>query len=246
MKKAYLLLLSVLCLFTVNAQDIIYTTDGYTIEARNIKREGNAFRYSLYSASMMDMSTYMIDCTRVKKIKYEDGHVYSEDPTTSNQNTQTKATSTKHKDTVAQRNGSRDTVVAYATLSTNNQLTPRLFNAYPPYKSPALAFVGSMIIPGLGQMYNDEVEKGLVFLGADIVAWGLFYFTLGNDIIPYFFAAIGAGIHIVAPVEAAISADKTNQRHGYLALYPSINKASFAYADGKTSIVPSMTLSFSF
>ena len=246
MKKVVLFLLSVSCLCIANAQDIIYTTDGQTIEARNIKREGNAFRYSLYSASMMDRSTYMIDCTRVKKIKYEDGHVYGEESTTPNQNTQTQNTSPKQKETVSQKNQSRDTVIAYATLSPNNQLTPRLFNAYPPYKSPALAFVGSLFIPGLGQMYNDEVTKGLVFLGADIVAWGLFYLTLDNEFTPYFFAAIGAGIHIAAPVEAAISANITNQRHGYLALYPSISKASSAYADDGTTIVPSMTLSFSF
>lgn len=246
MKKVYLFLLTVSCICFANAQDIIYTTDGRAIEARNTKREGNSFRYSLYSASVMDRSTYMIEATRVKKIKYEDGHVYGEEPTSSNQNTQTKTPSPKQKETASQRNGSRDTVVAYATLTPNNQLTPRLFNAYPPYKSPALAFASSLIVPGLGQMYNDEVTKGLVFLGADIVAWGLFLLTLDDAPTPYIFAAIGAGIHIAASVEAAETADKINQRHGYLALYPSISKASFAYADGKTTIVPSMRMSFSF
>ena len=195
---------------------------------------------------MMDRNTYMIECSRVKKIKYEDGHVYGEEPIISNQNTQTKSTSTKQKETVAKRNGNRDTVVAYATLSPNNQLTPYLFNAYPPYKNPALAFVSSLIIPGLGQMYNDEITKGLIFLGADIVAWGLFFLTLDNDFNPILFATIGAGIHIAAPVEAAFTADRINQRHGYLALYPSISKTSLAYADGETTIIPSMTLSFSF
>lgn len=246
MKKVYLFLLIVSCICVANAQDIIYTTDGQAIEARNIKREGNGFRYSLYSESLMDRSTYLIEATRVKKIKYEDGHVYGEEPTTSNYTTQPKVSSPEQKETVTRRKESRDTVVAYATLTPNNQLTPHLFNAYPPYKSPALAFASSLIIPGLGQMYNDEVEKGLVFLAADIMVWGLFFWTLGNDFVPYSFAAIGVGIHIVAPVEAAITADRTNQRHGYLALYPSINKASVAYADGKNTIVPTMTLSFSF
>lgn len=239
-------MLTGLCICVANAQDIIYTTDGQAIEARNVKREGNGFRYSLYSASVMDRSTYMIECTRVKKIKYEDGHVYGEEPTSSNQNTQTKTPSSKQKETVAQRSGSRDTVVAYATLSPNNQLTPRLFNAYPPYKNPAVAFASSLIIPGLGQMYNDEVVKGLIFLGADIVVWELFFLTFSNDFNPYFFAAIGAGIHIAAPVEAAFTANKTNQRHGYLAMYPSISKTSLASANGETTIVPSMTLSLSF
>lgn len=35
----------------------------------------------------------------------------------------------------------------------------------PSEKNPALAFVCSLIIPGLGQMYNEEVDKGFLLLG---------------------------------------------------------------------------------
>jgi TM2 domain-containing membrane protein YozV len=37
-------------------------------------------------------------------------------------------------------------------------------------KSPALAVLLSFILPGLGQIYNDEVQKGVWFLIAAVVA----------------------------------------------------------------------------
>ena len=246
MKKLLLLSLTVCCFYIVNAQDRIYTTDGQVIEARNIRQEGNTFRYSLYSASIVDRSTYMIDANRVVKIKYEDGRVYGEQSAADNSSMQMQATVAKQEEPVAKKRDNFDTVVVYATLSPNKQLTPKLYNAYPPYKSPALSFACSLILPGLGQMYNDEVSKGLVFLGADIAAWALFFISVNNDYLPYIFAAIGAGIHIAAPIEAVITSDNLNRGHGYLALYPSVGRMSYASADGVSTLVPSMTLSLSF
>lgn len=246
MKKLLLLSLTICCFYIANAQDRIYTTDGQVIEARNIKREGAAFRYSLYSASVMDRSTYMIDANRVVKIKYEDGRVYVEQPVSNNSSTQMQATAAKHEESTTKKRDNPDTMFVYATLSPNKQLTPKLYNAYPPYKSPALSFASSMILPGLGQMYNDEVSKGLVFLGVDIAAWALFFISINNDYLPYIFAAVGAGIHIAAPIEAAITSDNLNRGHGYLALYPSVSRMSYASADGVSTLVPSMVMSLSF
>lgn len=246
MKKVFLLLLSVTCLCIANAQDIIYTTDGQAIEARNIRQEGNAFRFN--SPSIMDRSTYMIEFSRVKKIIYEDGHVEESAPFAKPQSTQPQpTTNTQPQEPVVQKSASRDTVFTYATLAPNSQLTPRLFNAYPPYKSPAQAFLYSFFLPGVGQMYNDEVGKGIIFLGVDIVTWGLFALTLSDGgSTPFIFGIIGAGIHIGAPIEAAVRAEELNQGHGYLALYPSLSKTYSVLADGETSLIPSMTLSFSF
>lgn len=56
-----------------------------------------------------------------------------------------------------------------------------------PSRSPEVAALFSAIIPGLGQMYNQQVGKGLMFLGATLVGW---------------MALIGWAFHIWSVVDA--------------------------------------------
>ena len=48
------------------------------------------------------------------------------------------------------------------------------FNSLPKRKSPAKAFVMSLVVPGLGQFYNGSKIKPFAFLGVEITSW-VFY-----------------------------------------------------------------------
>ena len=47
-------------------------------------------------------------------------------------------------------------------------------------KSPAVALALSCVLPGLGQLYNEDMGRGLVVLGADIL--GFACIVIGNNI----------------------------------------------------------------
>ena len=122
---------------------------------------------------------------------------------------------------------------------------------YPRYKSPALAFVGSLILPGLGQMYNDEVGKGLCFIGADGFLIGVAALTLSAkniDLSGFAYACIVAIpiLHLVAPIEAAFRAETLNNMHGYIAISPTIQQSYFAANSGEAHLVPGLAVSLHF
>ena len=131
MKKILFAIFALMFMSVASAQDIIYTIDGQTIEARNIKFEGNMVRYGLYSASIMDRTTYAIDKNRVRQIKYESGYTYNpnEQPTSN-----VRVIRADEPQGTSNTVNKPDTVIVLATLSPNNQLNPKLFNAYQPYK----------------------------------------------------------------------------------------------------------------
>ncbi len=245
MKQQIVLLAMLLSIGCATAQDIIYTTDGQSIEARNITHEGNAIRYSLYSASIMDRSTYMLDLSRVKKINYEDGHTY--DPKAKSEPAPTR---TAHASTVKQTQiqNSRDTVVVYANMQPNKQFNSRLFNAYPPYKNPSSAFVRSLAIPGLGQLYNDEVENGLWFMGGDVVFIAASTIAYVNQ--NYTVAIIGlAGsfiLRVISSVEAATRSNELNNSRGYLTIAPTLQQSNLAMGDCCLQIIPSVAMTLGF
>lgn len=58
------------------------------------------------------------------------------------------------------------------------------FDAKRGYKSPAKAFVLSLVVPGLGQYYYGSRVKPFVFLGAEVAAWifHVKYHNQGDDI----------------------------------------------------------------
>lgn len=123
---------------------------------------------------------------------------------------------------------------------------------YPRYKSPALAFVGSLILPGLGQMYNDEVGKGLCFMGADGFLIGVAALALSvKDVIDLSGLATACIVaipilHLVAPIEAAFRAETLNNMHGYIAISPTIQQSYFAANSGEAHLVPGLAVSLHF
>jgi TM2 domain-containing membrane protein YozV len=46
-------------------------------------------------------------------------------------------------------------------------------------KSPGLAAVLSFFICGLGQIYNGQIVKGLIFLVAYFISWWMMYIVIG-------------------------------------------------------------------
>lgn len=248
MKKTISFLSIIFAVSGALAQDIIFTNDGQTIEARNIRREGNILRYGLYASSIMDQSTYTIDLNRIRMIKYEDGHIF--DPKAKEESVPVSMTKPTKSEPVAKttKKESYDTVVAYAIIEPNKQLTPKTFNAYPPYKSQATAFVSSLAIAGLGQLYNDELDKGFLFMGGDLVFAGIstISFIKGNITAGAICAGAAVVFKLVAAVEAAIDAGEINAVHGYLSVIPSSNTMFLASDNAETGMIPCMGVSFAF
>lgn len=227
------------------AQDIIYTTDGQNIKARNIKFEGYSIRYALYESSIMDRSTYTLDISRVRMIKYEDGHTY--DPNIKPESTAKQTTQTLRQQQ-AQKQDSHDTVFVYANVQPNKQLNSRLFNAYPQYKNPATAFAHSLLLPGLGQMYNDEVDNGFFFMGGDVVILGATAIAYASK--NYTVAIIGlAGsliLRAASAIDAATRAYEINHGNGYVYITPTLQQSNLAFGDDATQFVPGMSMIFAF
>ena len=63
-------------------------------------------------------------------------------------------------------------------------------------RSPFLAFVMSLIVAGLGQVYNGSIVKAVLFFLAATLTWC---------------ALLGWIVHIAAAIEAAHSASKRNR-----------------------------------
>lgn len=76
-------------------------------------------------------------------------------------------------------------------------------------KSPGLALAASFLVPGLGQLINNEIAKGIVFFVAYVVGIVAVLVVLGFVIVPV--------VWIWAMVDAYSSAKQWNLRHGILA-----------------------------
>ncbi len=94
------------------------------------------------------------------------------------------------------------------------QPQPQYPPQYPPQyqppvsqKSEGLAAVLSFIIPGLGQIYNGEMGKGILFLILSFVFWGLMFVLIGFILYPILWLY---GIY-----DAYTTAKKINQRNMY-------------------------------
>jgi TM2 domain-containing membrane protein YozV len=74
------------------------------------------------------------------------------------------------------------------------------------FKNPTVATVLSILITGLGQLYNGQILKGIMFLGMMFVSVALMYMTLGT----LFFLPLIVWIWCV--VDANRSAKRVNQR----------------------------------
>lgn len=248
-RKGFFTILATLGLIVgAKAQDIIYTTDGQSIEARNVRFEGNTVRYGLYSASIMDRTTYTIEKVRVRQIKYESGYTYEPNE---QQTSNVRDLKVEGNNETAKTDNNPDTVIVFATLSPNKQLNPKLFNAYPSYKNPAMAFGASLVLPGLGQLYNDELTRGFLFMAAEIVPIGFFIKSYSDNSVDASSDRITAlilhaCISLGSSVEAAISANNKNRANGYVALVPMLNEVYLADNGSRAAVCPSVALSFKF
>ncbi len=75
-------------------------------------------------------------------------------------------------------------------------------------KSPGLALLGSFFLPGLGQLINGQVAKGLITLVAFILSWLLVIALIGFLLLP--------AIWIWSMVDAYTGAQRWNAQHGIM------------------------------
>jgi hypothetical protein len=96
-------------------------------------------------------------------------------------------------------------------------------------KNPILALVLSGLLPGLGQLYNNQIPKGLVFFALNIAlsflsyepfayfleSWGSFQDTppdMSQLLKLLVYSAAATVILIAAMIDAKKSADRLNER----------------------------------
>jgi TM2 domain-containing membrane protein YozV len=101
--------------------------------------------------------------------------------------------------------------ISFISLAKAQEITDD--DIIPSEKSPATAFACSLVIPGLGQMYNEEVGKGFTFFGGALFGSGLI--VLGSDQddsigdLIYDFGFIVASVcYIYSLIDAPLTAQK--------------------------------------
>lgn len=125
------------------------------------------------------------------------------------------------------------------------------------YKNPAHAYLMSFI-PGCGQLYNDQIAKGFVFIGIDcaaVLTLGLSYAiskttdnrateeTATKVALVSFMAWIGS--FIWSSIDAATTANKLNIANGYVVkTSPILSYNEIAPGDYKLNAGLSLNLSF--
>ncbi len=112
-------------------------------------------------------------------------------------------------------------------------------------KSPFLAFILSYIFPGVGQFYNGEIVKGLLFMGGITTGVGIAVLGVGdsehestvNKPLVYTGFAIAAIVEIWQLIDAPVSASRINrERRMKIGNYSIELNPSFANKSLNTSI----------
>ncbi len=107
------------------------------------------------------------------------------------------------------------------------------YNFFGPYKiaadgtpiyplNVAWAFTRSLLVPGLGQMYNGEGLKGgllfsgclLGFLGATVGVEALYW--IDEDVVGLTSVALFAGCYLYSLIDAPLTASRWNKKHGFV------------------------------
>lgn len=125
---------------------------------------------------------------------------------------------------------------------------------YPRYKNPALAFLFSAI-PGVGQFYNDEVDKGFIFISAmlaESLVFSLSYYNVFNfdeQSAATFTLISGLAFFVTylwSAIDAVTTANKLNIANGYtIKAQPTISYNSLTPM-GKGCITPGLSISLTF
>jgi len=129
---------------------------------------------------------------------------------------------------ITYENGIREVFANETTIQSHTQKHQQPTPGYIP-KSPALAWFCSFLLPGVGQFYNGDAGKGVLFLLGNIAGYSIVYVSDEGS------GPLGAILVLVtwigAQIDAPSSAKRKNREHGYfswnlcnsdatLALYP--------------------------
>jgi TM2 domain-containing membrane protein YozV len=131
-----------------------------------------------------------------------------------------------------------DSTYKYITFASKSD-TIQSINEFQ-YKSKSTAFLSSVVFPGLGQFYNGQKVKAIIFLGIG----GFFYGTAmiptryeGDSIDRFYRCFLGMCVHLLSIIDAPISAAWINHRN------QSLNRNLGNV--GKLSVSPSILLAHS-
>ena len=74
-------------------------------------------------------------------------------------------------------------------------------------RNPILAAILSVIVAGLGQIYNGQITKGVIFIVLQIINGALTAVLIGWILMPI--------VGIWATVDAYLTARRNNERYGF-------------------------------
>lgn len=74
-------------------------------------------------------------------------------------------------------------------------------------RNPILAAVLSLILSGLGQIYNGQVLKGVIFIGIQLINGALTVVLIGWFLMPL--------VGLWATIDAYLVAKRNNRRYGF-------------------------------
>ncbi len=74
-------------------------------------------------------------------------------------------------------------------------------------RNPIIAAVLSLIVAGLGQIYNGQITKGVLFIVAQIINGALLYVAIGFVTMPL--------VGLWAVIDAYLVAKRNNERYGF-------------------------------
>lgn len=110
-------------------------------------------------------------------------------------------------------------------------------NAKTPWKSPSLASLQSMVLPGAGYLYQDKLVAGYSVMAGELILLGIgqYFYTKPvsfdgrlpssvtdeidrNRAIGSVFLSLGGAIHLFQFIHSGILAHKSNKVNGYVAI----------------------------
>jgi len=74
-------------------------------------------------------------------------------------------------------------------------------------RNPIIAAVLRLIVAGLGQIYNGQITKGVLFIVAQIINGALLYVAIGFVTMPL--------VGLWAVIDAYLVARRNNERYGF-------------------------------
>jgi TM2 domain-containing membrane protein YozV len=75
-------------------------------------------------------------------------------------------------------------------------------------RNPVLAAILSLIVAGLGQIYNGQITKGVIFIVIQLINGALTAVLIGWLLLPL--------VGLWAMVDAYMTAKRNNERYGFL------------------------------